>query len=250
MAVYDRIGTTYTAHRRPDPRIAALIRARLGAIGPVLDVGAGAGAYEPDDLAVVAVEPSVTMIAHRPAGAGPVVRGVAEALPLASQSCAAGMAVFTVHHWTDPLAGLAEVRRVVRGPIVVLTWEAEAADRFWLVDDYVPMAKTLDQHTPSPERVAEALGGGSIETVPVPSDCIDGFFVAYWARPEAYLDPSVRACISGLARLPAHGVEPGMARLAGELADGTWHDKYGHLLDHDTYDGGYRLVTSPGSAAP
>lgn len=152
MAVYDRLGMDYGKMRRPDPRIASRIRAGLGSRGPVINVGAGTGSYEPVDLPVVAVEPSVRMLQQRPLGAAPAVRGVAEALPFASDCFAAGMAILTVHHWQDPVQGLRELRRVVAGPIGVLTWDAQVFDDFWMVNEYVPASKALDGGLPRPEQ--------------------------------------------------------------------------------------------------
>jgi SAM-dependent methyltransferase len=246
VTLYDRIGIGYAEHRRPDPRVAARLHAGLGDARTIVNVGAGAGSYEPADRDVVAVEPSMTMIAQRGAGAAPVVRAVAEALPFADASFDAGLVTFSVHHWTDPTGGLAELRRVVRGPVVVLTWEPDIGDDFWLVAEYLGVVRSLDTSVPSPQDMADALGGGRIETLLVPHDCVDGFFAAYWRRPEAYLDPAVRAAISGLARLDPVDVEPAMARLAADLADGTWARRHADLLELDECDVGHRVVVSPG----
>jgi SAM-dependent methyltransferase len=243
--LYDRIGVGYAEHRRPDPRVAAQLHAALGDARTILNVGAGAGSYEPSDRAVVAVEPSLTMIRQRPAGPAPVVRAAAEGLPFAGRAFDGALAIFTIHHWTDRAAGLAELRRVVDGSIVVLTWDPDIADEFWLVEDYVPAARSLDAGMLRPQEIADALGGGAIEPLLVPHDCVDGFFSCYWRRPHAYLDAGVRAAISGLARLDAADVEPGMARLAADLENGTWHRRHGHLLDLDVHDTGYRIVVSP-----
>jgi SAM-dependent methyltransferase len=246
VTLYDRIGVGYAQHRRPDPRVAARLHAALGDARTVLNVGAGAGSYEPTGGGVIAVEPASTMIRQRPVGAAPVVQATAEHLPFADDSFDAALAVFTVHHWTDRGRGLAEVRRVVRGPVVVLTWDPDVGDRFWLVHDYVPATKALDHGAPRPQEIADALGGGRVETLLTPHDCVDGFFACYWRRPEAYLDPGVRAAISGLARLDPDDLEPGMARLATDLADGTWRRRHGLLLDQDAYDAGHRIIVSPG----
>lgn len=228
--------------RRPDPRIAAQIRAALGGVGPVIDVGAGPGSYEPPDLPVIAVEPAVTMLKQRPGSAGAAVRGAAESLPFPPGSFGAGMAILTIHHWSDLSAGLAELRRVVNGPVVVLTWDTKLFDEYWMVAEYVPASRALDRHVPSAEKIAELLGGGRIEVVPVPADCVDGFYAAWWRRPHAYLDPTVRMAISGLARLNPTQVEPGIERLERDLDSGEWHRRHGHLLSLDSYDAGYRLV--------
>ena len=242
MAIYDRIGDGYTRTRRPDPRIALQLRAALGAASTVLNVGAGSGSYEPYDLSVVAVEPSELMISQRATRAVPVVRAVAESLPFENRVFDAGMAVLTVHHWRDPAAGLRELRRVVRGPVVVLTWDQSVFARFWMVTDYLPVSGTLDPGLPSPEQIAGLLGGGDVAPVLVPSDCEDGFYAAWWRRPEAYLDPAVRSGISGLARLPHREVEPAIERLKDDLRTGVWQERHGELLGLEEYDAGYRLV--------
>lgn len=243
---YDRIGVGYAVVRQPDPRIERRLHAAVGDARRVLNVGAGAGSYEPRDRAVVAVEPSLAMIRQRPAGSAPALRAVADALPFRDGAFDAALALLTVHHWPDPLAGLAEVRRVTTGPVVVFTFDKASHDHQWLTSEYLPQVGALDPaHLPAAE-IARALGGGTVDVLPIPHDCRDGFLHAWWRRPAAYLDPAVRAGISGIARLPATVVEPAMARLADDLATGTWHDAHADLLAADHVDAGYRIVVSPG----
>jgi SAM-dependent methyltransferase len=175
-----------------------------------------------------------------------VVRGVADRLPFVDGAFEAAMALLTVHHWPDPLAGLEELRRVTTGPIVVFTFDKEVHERQWLVTEYLPTMTELDVHLPSPATIATMLGGGVIEVLPIPHDCIDGFCHAWWRRPEAYLDPRVRAGISGIARLPSEVVDRGMAQLEDDVASGTWHRAHGDLLGRDEIDAGYRIVVSEG----
>src|SRR4051794_25667524 len=200
--LYDDIGRSYTRTRREDPRLAAMLRAALGDARTVVNVGAGSGAYEPRDLDVTPVEPSEVMIAQRPAGAPPVVRGVAEALPFGDDSFDAALVVLSDHHWTDRAKGFAELRRVARERVVLFNFNPAENGRFWFNRDYLP---AFDDLIPEPYRqpgmwedeLAELLGAPPrIEPWPVPHDCLDGFFGAYWRRPEAYLDPRVRAGIS------------------------------------------------------
>lgn len=241
-ALYDTIGLDYARLRQPDPRIARRIEAALGSARTVLNVGAGAGSYEPAGREVTAVEPSSEMIAQRPASAARVVQGTAEDLPFMDESFDASMAVLTIHHWSDQGRGLAEMRRVTCGPVVILTFDP-AFRGFWLAD-YIPELVTLDEGQMPPMAAYERwLGAVEIASVPVPHDCIDGFLAAYWRRPSAYLDPRVRAAISSFWALG--DLSAALDRLAEDLADGAWADRYGHLLEQDECDCGYRLVTTP-----
>jgi SAM-dependent methyltransferase len=241
---YDEIGTTYTVTRRPDPRIGALIEAALADARSVINVGAGAGSYEPPQT-VLAVEPSPVMIRQRPAGSAAVVQARAEALPVADHAADAAMALLTVHHWTGLDSGLAELRRVARRRIVVLTWDQEICREFWLLREYLPEAAAFDDTRAVPvDQLAELLGGARIEPVPIPHDCTDGFAAAYWRRPEAYLDPVVRAGMSIFAQLGGGVLQTGLRRLAADLGSGRWHRRHADLLERPDYDGGYRLLTA------
>ncbi len=241
-ARYDEIGSVYARHRRPDSRVARQIVGALGDAGRVVNVGAGTGSYEPDDRAVVAVEPSGVMIGQRPPGSAPVVQAWAEALPFADGAFDAALAVFTIHHWADIAGGLAEISRVARR-LVIFSFDPSVHNAFWLFEDYLPESNALaSSNIITPAAVADLVGADRIEVVAVPGDCIDGFNWAYWRRPEAYLDPEVRACISGLALLDDEMVAQRMAMLASDLEDGTWESRHGHLLALDSIDGGLRLV--------
>jgi SAM-dependent methyltransferase len=221
------------------------VRAALDGMDSVLNVGAGAGSYEPPATAL-AVEPSQVMIDQRPPGAAPCVRGVAEALPLRDGAVDAALAVLTIHHWTDLAAGIAQLRRVVRRRIVVLTWDQPVIREFWLLRDHLPAAATVsDTHAVSAQGLTELLPGARNETVPVPHDCTDGFGAAFWRRPEeAYLDPSVRAGISMFAQAGEPALRDGLAGLADDLRSGRWHHRDADLLDLPELDAGYRLVIS------
>lgn len=244
VVAYDRIGATYRSTRRPDPRIADQIHAAVSTMGTVLNVGAGAGSYEPPHT-VAAVEPSMVMIAQRPPGAAPCVRGVAEALPLRDKCIDATMAVLTVHHWTDLPAGIGEMRRVTRHRIVILTWDQDVLRDFWLLREYLPDAARISDTMCVPlDRLVELLDGASVLPVPVPYDCTDGFGAAYWRRPEAYLDRAVRAGISMLAYANEAELGAGLAELAADLDSGRWHQRHRELLGQPQLDAGYRLVIS------
>jgi SAM-dependent methyltransferase len=249
---HDRIGARYTSTRRPDPRLAAAIAEALGDASTVVNVGAGAGAYEPIGGRVLAVEPSGTMIGQRPAGAAPCVRAVAEDLPLRDGAFDASLAVLTVHHWRDQLAGLTELRRVARQRVVVLTWIPDPREAFWLTTDYFPEFLTLDaERFPTMDLLRRVLGAIRVTPVPIPHDCRDGFLGAFWRRPEAYLDPTVRDGISSFAQVQPEHVHRGVRRLADDLGSGRWEARHGALRARTSLDLGYRLVVADrGQASP
>jgi SAM-dependent methyltransferase len=240
--LYDSIGKGYTRVRREDPRIAARIHAALGDARTVVNVGAGTGAYEPADREVVAVEPSETMIAQRPEGSAPVVRAYAEELPFKDDSFDAAMAVLTDHHWADHARGLAELVRVARR-VVLFSWDPATVLDAWVVRDYFPSAQDL---IPDGYRFAHTLArlgdGARAEPVPIPHDCLDGFFHAYWRRPEAYLSEGVRAGISVFARMDPAAVDAGVEKLRRDLESGEWERRNGHLLELEELELGYRLI--------
>jgi SAM-dependent methyltransferase len=241
--VYDRIGGRYREGRREDPRIAAAIWAALGDAAPVVNVGAGTGSYEPRDRPVVAVEPSVVMLAQRPTGAAPAVRAAAEALPLRDGSCGAAMGVLTVHHWSDRRRGLAEMCRVARGPIVLFMRDPQVVPGWWL-HNYFPASKRLEASWEVRLDELARLIGRRLEAIPVPlpADCSDGFNAAYWRRPGAFLDQRIWRSMSALALIPDADRERGMRQLRSDLDTGEWHRRWGHLLALDEIDLGYRVV--------
>ena len=240
--LYDLIGSSYTMRRQPDPRIARCIRAALEGTRSVLNVGAGAGSYEPPDLAVIAVEPSGQMIGQR-TNATAVVQARAEDLPFRDHSFGAAMAILTIQHWNDRKRGLHECARVARQRVVILTWDP-AAEGFWLVQDYFPEMLVLDRSKfPSVEELGATFGRIRIQPVEIPADCVDGFLGAYWRRPHAYLNASVRAGMSPFSRV-SDVVEARIAQLRSDLASGAWERKHGKLLAMDSLDIGYRLVTA------
>lgn len=239
-ALYDTIGINYAQLRRPDPRIAQVIHAALVDARSVLNVGAGAGSYEPTDRTVTAVEPSLEMIKQRRPGSAQVIQAEAEALPFPDGSFDASMALLTVHHWKDQARGAKEMRRVTRGPIVLFTYDP-AFRGFWLTD-YLPWLITLDEAQMPAMATYPKWFGSKIEVrpVPVPYDCSDGFLCAYWRRPAAYLDPRVRSAISSFWR--GHDITGPLAQLKRDLASGAWEQRYGHLLNATELDLGYRIV--------
>ncbi len=244
-ALYDTIGKGYAELRRPDPRIHAQIVRALGDAETVVNVGAGTGSYEPDDRKVIAVEPSMEMIRQRRAGSAPTVRADATALPFATKRFDAALAVLTMHHWPNPIAGLKEMRRVASGRVVVLTHFIRSLEDFWLVRDYFP--ETIERDLwrfPTEEEVRDAIDVFDIEVVPVPSDCIDGFLACYWSRPEAYLDERIRSGMSIFPLLDPSLVNAAVRRLRADLESGAWDERYGDLRSMSEHDFGYRLVVA------
>ncbi|HVL90679.1 MAG TPA: class I SAM-dependent methyltransferase, partial [Actinomycetota bacterium] len=240
MTLYDRIGRSYARHRAAEPAIEERIKAAFGDAVNVVNVGAGTGSYEPRDRICVAVEPSPVMIEQRPPNAAPVVAAFAEALPFADDTFDVAMAVLTVHHWNDPEAGLREMRRVA-SRVVIFGFDLVALhERFWLIRDYLPELLTLESGSPTVERAAEITGAASIESVPLPATCRDGFMPAYWARPEAYLDPSVRSAISVFHRLDPAIVRRMVMKLSEDLGSGRWDKRYGSLRDTKELELGFR----------
>jgi SAM-dependent methyltransferase len=240
--LYDAIGATYTATRRTEPRIAARIWAALGDARTVVNVGAGTGSYEPTDRHVVAVEPSALMRSQRPPGAAPCLAGAAESLPFADQSFDAAMAVCTLHHWQDPVAGLRELRRVARR-VVVFLFDTSDPGQFWLVRDYLPEFAALRacRVLASLPELAGVIGA-RLEPVPIPWDCTDGFFEAYWRRPEAYLEVEVRRGISVWDAIGPDAEERAVRSLREDLASGRWVDRNRDLVGRDSADLGARLL--------
>lgn len=241
--LYDSIGRGYAAARIPDPHIAARIHAALGDATLIVNVGAGSGSYEPRDRRLVALDPSPVMLAQRAHDAAPAVCGMAEALPFANGMFDAALATLTLHHWRDLAGGIAELRRVA-GRTVVFTFDTVHELDAWIVREYLPeMTGQQLFDFPVIGELAEMLDA-TVEVVPIPRDCTDGFTGAYWARPEAYLDPAIRAGMSAMQTMDQGLVTSRMERLADDLASGAWDEKHGHLRDLDELDLGYRLLVS------
>lgn len=267
MSLYDTIGQTYSRFRQPDPRIASALDAALGDAASVVNIGAGAGSYEPRNRTVIAVEPSEVMIRQRSSDLAPCLQGSAESLPLETASVDAAMAILSAHHWSDLERGFREMARVARRRAILLTWvppdvaapsldagrtEPSSAGNprtnpapFWLTEDYFPEILAHDR-TIFPSTAAltamleRTIGPVRMQTLPIPHDCIDGMLAAYWRRPECYLSAERRSAISSFTRIDA---ESGLARLRADLASGRWAQRNRHLLSLDALDAGYRIVT-------
>jgi hypothetical protein len=245
---YEEHGLRYARVRRPDERIATRIWRALGDARSVLNVGAGAGSYEPRDRYVAAIEPSAVMRAQRPADQAPAIDATAEELPFDDASFDATMALTTVHQWPDFARGVAELRRVSRGQVIVLTFDGDALDRLWL-GHYCPELFAAEQmRYPAIADLREALGGlAEVTEVPIPIDCTDGFTEAFYARPEMFLDPDIRACQSAWDFVPPAAVERSIEHLRSDLLEHRWDERFGHLRTRREFVGALRLVTARAS---
>ena len=246
---YDVIGAEYSRTRREDPRLAALIHAALGKARTIVNVGAGTGSYEPRDRYVLAIEPSAVMSAQRDPGLPPAITAGAHHLPLQERSVDAAMAILTIHHWDeDQELGVRELRRVARGPVVILTFDPEVSARMWLMADYLPEVAELDRRIfPTPDTLARWLDADvSVREVPITRDTPDWTLGSFWAHPERVLDATARNSTSGFARMPADVVDRVVGAVERDLQDGTWDERHGHLRQLAEYDAGMRLLVSKG----
>ena len=245
MATYDRIGRGYAGARRTDARIAARIEEALGDARWVVNIGAGAGSYEPSSREVTAVEPSAEMIAQRPVGAAPVVQSNAETLPFDDNSFDAAMAVLTAHHWTNLRAGLDEMLRVARRRVVIVTFDSTALEDLWITADYFPEMLELKRPSGASSRnLTTMLPAAKSIPLPVPRDCEDRFFAALWARPEMLFEEEVVRPMWVWQSISEDSRRAGRERLAADLQSGAWDERYGHLREKPELDVGLRLVAS------
>jgi hypothetical protein len=244
-ADYRTIGVGYARHRRPEPSIARVIDHALGAARTVCNVGAGTGSYEPPRRRVVAVEPSHTMRSQRAPGRAPCLAAAAEALPFATDAVDASMTTFSVHQWTDLEAGLAEMRRVTRGQVVVMTCDPERLDQFWLAE-YAPEVLAVEAaRYPAMDRLSSGLGGNTVSAVvPIPLDCADGFNEAYFGRPEKLLDRAARRSCSAWSFVDGEVHERFERDLRRDLADGSWDRRHGHLRYEANFAGSLVLMVA------
>jgi hypothetical protein len=244
-ADYGAIGSGYREYRQPEPEFEAAIARALGDARTVLNVGAGAGSYEPRDRDVTAVEPSASMRAQRPAELAVAIDATAEALPFADDAFDAAMTTFSVHQWGDLEAGLRELRRVTRGPVVVLTCDPDLLDRFWLVDYAPGVIATEARRYPAIERITTALGGTPrVEPLPIPLLCRDGFGEAYYGRPEALLDPGARRANSAWSFVDEDEAAAAVEALRRDLDSGAWDAAHGALRTQPHFDGSLVLVVA------
>lgn len=244
-ANYGELGIDYARYRQPDPHIAQHILAALGDAHTVLNVGAGAGSYEPRDRQVTAVEPSATMRAQRPPDLPEAIDATAEHLPFPDRSFDAAMAISTVHQWPDLPAGIGELVRVTRGPIVIITSDPAALPRFWLANYLPELLHIQARRFPGIDTIASLLGGAEIRTVPIPRDCTDGFEEAYYGRPEMFLDSGVRRGISAWSFVAPEANARFIRHLTADLESSAWDSRYGHLRTQHRFNGALRLIIRP-----
>jgi SAM-dependent methyltransferase len=242
---YNRDDIRYSHHRRADPRIAALVHSALGPARSVLNVGAGAGSYEPDDRYVLAIEPSMTMRSQRGTHLAPAINAVAESLPFDDKTIDASMAMVTTHHWTDPQKGLLEMKRVTRHRVLILTFDPDALDRFWNID-YFPrvVATERKRYLPIDKIIASLDSPCEVQPIPIPLDCTDGFQEAFYGRPEAFLDPQVRRAQSAWGFLDETQQAAELRQLTADLASGAWDRKHGQLRTQPSFIGALRLIVA------
>ena len=244
-ADYGKVGIDYARYRQPDPHIAHHIHAALGDAQTILNVGAGAGSYEPRDRDVIAVEPSATMRAQRPPELPDAIGAVAERLPFPDRAFDAAMVISSVHQWPDLPAGIDELVRVTRGPIVILTSDPAALHRSWLAAYLPELLEIQARRFPAIDTIASLLGEAEIHDVPIPLTCTDGFEEAYYGRPEMLLDPDAQRAISTWSFVTSEATARFTRHLTADLESGAWDREYGHLRTQPTYHGALRFVIRP-----
>lgn len=243
---YDAFGDKYSTIRRADPRIARYIDAALGDAKNVLNVGAGAGSYEPEDRYVVAVEPSHSMRRQRlDNGKSPAIDAKAHALPFDDDAFDAVMALITVHHWQDIKSGLLELKRVARNRVVVMTFDPDALDNFWNAEYFPEVVAVEKKRYPSIEYLKNCLGDNvDVIPIPIPLDCSDGFQEAFYGRPEAFLQREVRQAQSAWGFIDKETEARMVAKLAADLQSGRWDQLYGEHRRMPFFTCALRLVVA------
>ena len=241
-ATYDQIGINYAQKRKSDPRIAAQILDRLQGVEKILNIGAGTGSYEPANMDLVALEPSLEMIKQRSADAHPVIQGVAESLPFEDNSFSHALTILSMHHWKNQAKAFQEINRVVTDQFIAVSWNPKSTG-FWFTRDYFPEIVEMDQHTfPSIELFEQHFNDVKVEPLLIPEDCVDGFLAAYWKRPEAYLDQNVRNSISSFSKLDH--IEERLQRLETDIKSGAWHQQNQTILHQSELDAGYIIISA------
>jgi len=240
--LYDNIGISYSVTRCTDPIIAKQLYSELQGATRIVNIGAGTGSYEPENVELVAVEPSAKMIAQRKMGAHRVEQAFAEKLPFENNSFSHAMTVLSMHHWENRKRAFSEINRVATAKFVAITWDPKS-DPFWLTRDYFPEIYEMDQHIfPELEELNEHFDEVKISPLQIPSDCEDGFLAAFWKRPEAYLSSQVRQSMSPFSQIK--NLSEGLQRLKDDLASGAWAKNNQSILNSSFLDVGYRLISA------
>jgi SAM-dependent methyltransferase len=257
MPLYDNIGMGYANSRPADVRIVdALFTAiDLPATSTLLDVGAGTGKYAralaDRGFRVIALEPSAVMRSQStPHPRVQMIEAAAEKIPLPTGAADGAFIVLALHHFTDRSRAIAEILRVIGdGPLVVFSFEPSALSRFWLAD-YFPLLgrenRSSFSELPDVGEEVRRLTGRTVHIgpFPLPPDLEDRFAAAGWAKPETYLDPSVRRGISSFSLMPPEDMRSGIARLEADIDSGVWDRRHGALRTQSFLDVGYRFLVA------
>jgi SAM-dependent methyltransferase len=240
--IYDDIGINYSVTRCTDPKIAKQLYSELQGAARIVNIGAGTGSYEPENVELVAVEPSSKMISQRKIGSHSVEKAFAEKLPFENNSFTHAMTVLSMHHWENRELAFSEINRVVTEKFVAITWDSNSAP-FWLTRDYFPEIYEMDKCIfPDLDELNEHFDEVKMSPLQIPSDCKDGFLAAFWKRPEAYLSSKVRQSISSFSKLK--NLSEGLQKLEDDLASGVWAKKNHAILNSSSLDVGYRVISA------
>jgi SAM-dependent methyltransferase len=241
-AIYDEIGINYSVTRCTDPEIAKQLYSELDAAIRIVNIGAGTGSYEPENMQLVAVEPSAEMISQRKTGSYPVEKAFAEKLPFENSSFSHAMTVLSMHHWENRPLAFSEINRVATEKFVAITWDPES-EPFWLTRDYFPEIYEMDKRIfPGLEELNDHFDEVQVNPLKIPGDCKDGLFAAFWKRPEAYLSSRVRQSTSPFSKVK--NLSEGLHRLEEDLASGLWAKNNHAILDSSSLDVGYRVISA------
>lgn len=240
----EKYGKDYPNVRNTDPRIEKYITLALGSAKTVLNVGAGAGSYEPNDRYVVALEPSPVMRSHRiRRDKTPAINGTAQEIPFDDSSFDASLAILTIHHWSDWKKGIQEIKRVTKNKIVILTFDPDLYANYWISYYFPELNEAAKQKYPKIDSIKEELGTScEVRSIPVPIDCSDGFIEAFYGRPEELTKKEVRSTQSMWSFLPPGVVDMKTEILTKELASGEWDRKFGSFRNMPEFNGALKLI--------
>jgi SAM-dependent methyltransferase len=240
--LYDAIGINYSVTRCTDPKIAKQLYAEFQGATRIVNIGAGTGSYEPDNVELVAVEPSSEMISQRKPGSHRVEKASAEKLPFDDGSFSHAITVNSMHHWKDRALAFSEINRVATERFVAITWDP-SSEPFWLTRDYFPEIYEMDKRIfPDMKEFDGYFDQVKVRPLQIPSDCQDGLLAAFWKRPEAYLSSKVRQSISPFAKI--ENLSEGLRKLEDDLATGAWAKNNHAILSQSSLDVGYKIISA------